>query len=214
MSLAAPCYSRTDYWSYFASDYAGRRVLDIGSSAGSFVSRRQFGDARAGLASAAMVTSVDIDPAARPAVVGDAHALPFPPDSFDVVLANNVIEHLRDPVAGVAEMRRVLRPGGELLFTIPFLYPIHEAPHDYTRFTVHGLRRLFRDFAAVDIHARGGVFSTTAQFLFVMTRAADPVRLGGALRALLYAPLWAVVQLDRFDRSDAFARVYFGRLRK
>jgi SAM-dependent methyltransferase len=211
---SAPCYTPSDYWSFFALDYRGRRVLDVGSSAGSFTGRSRFTGARMALSDAALVASVDVSARHRPSIVADGHVLPFASESFDIVLANNVIEHLHDPAAGVAEMRRVLKPGGELLFTIPFLYPIHESPHDYTRFTVHGLRRLFRDFAEVDIRERGGVFSTVAQFAFMMTRAADPVRLGGAIRAVLYLPLLGLVQLDRFDRSHAFTRVYYGRLRK
>ena len=111
-------------------------------------------------------------------------------------------------------MRRVLSGRGEVLYTIPFMYPVHEAPHDYQRFTRHGLERLFRNFNAVEIHARGGFFSTLAQLLFLLTRAADRARLGWLLRALAYPVLWLLVQLDRFDHSDAFVRVYYGRVRK
>lgn len=214
MSLSAPCHSRSDYWSYFEVDAAGLRVLDIGSSGGSYDRRGEFGGARAALERAALYATLDVNPAASPGVVADAHALPFPDASFDVILAHNVIEHLRDPTTGVAEMRRVLRPGGEVHYSIPFLYPVHEAPHDYTRFTRFGLARLFRDFGAAEIHARGGWCSTVAQFVFLLTRGLDRVGLGGLLRALLYPVLWLFVQLDRFDHSDAFARIYYGRLRR
>ncbi|MGH7636200.1 MAG: class I SAM-dependent methyltransferase, partial [Gemmatimonadaceae bacterium] len=152
MTLTAPCYDRRDYWAYFDLDYSGLRVLDIGSSAGSFDARVEFGTAHGSLARASQYVALDISAAARPAVVGDGHRLPFADASFDVILANNVIEHFHDPAAGVAEMRRVLGPGGLVLYTIPFLYPIHEAPHDYTRFTRYGLARLFRDWASVEIH--------------------------------------------------------------
>lgn len=214
MSLPAPCYDAADYWSYFELDYTALRVLDIGSSAGSYDKREEFRGAREGLARAARYVAVDISAAAQPDVVADAHALPFADGSFDVVLANNVIEHLREPAAGVGEMRRVLAANGRVLYTVPFLYPVHEAPHDYTRFTRYGLTRLFRDFAGVEIRARGGFFSTLAQMVFLLTRAADRVRLGGIMRAVLYPGLWLAVQLDRFDRSDAFTRVYYGQLRK
>lgn len=214
MTLSAPCYDRAGYWRYFELDYATLRVLDIGSSIGSYDKRAEFRGARAGLTRAERYVSLDISAAARPHVVADAHSLPFADESFDVVLANNVIEHLSDPADGVSEMRRVLAPNGQLLYTIPFLYPVHEAPHDYTRFTRYGLERLFRDFSAVQIHERGGFFSTLAQLIFLLTRAADRVRLGGIMRAVMYPGLWLAVQLDRFDRSDAFTRVYYGRLRK
>jgi SAM-dependent methyltransferase len=213
MSITAPCYSRVDYWRYFDIDYSGLRVLDLGSSAGSYA-RREFGSARNRLANASVHVSVDVNASVRPAVVGDAQSLPFASESFDVILANNVIEHLREPDAGVAEMRRVLRPGGTILYTIPFLYPVHEAPHDYVRFTAHGLRQLFREFSEVDVQARGGWFSTVAQLVFLLTHGTDRVGIGGALRVVLYPFLWAFVQLDRLDTTQAFTRVYFGRLRK
>ena len=214
MTLVAPCFDRTDYWRYFELDYAGMRVLDIGSSIGSYDKRGEFRGARGRIAKAASYVSLDIDAAARPGVVGDAHALPFGDGAFDVVLANNVIEHLHDPAKGVAEMHRVLAAHGQVLYTIPFLYPVHEAPHDYTRFTRYGLQRLFRGFSAAEVHARGGFFSTLAQLIFLLTRALDSVKLGGVMRAICYPGLWLVVRLDRFDRTDAFTRVYYGRLRK
>lgn len=78
---------------------------------------------------------------AKPDVFGDAALLPLPSASVDTVVMFEVMEHLRDPDAAASEIRRVLRPDGTLLLTIPFLYPIHDAPHDYQRLTLHGLRR-------------------------------------------------------------------------
>jgi ubiquinone/menaquinone biosynthesis C-methylase UbiE len=62
-------------------------------------------------------------------------ALPFANHSFDVVLATEVLEHIPRPELAVAEMVRVLRPGGSVLITTPFIYPVHEAPYDFWRFT-------------------------------------------------------------------------------
>ncbi|MES0873765.1 class I SAM-dependent methyltransferase [Sinimarinibacterium thermocellulolyticum] len=78
---------------------------------------------------------------ARPCVFADAARLPFASSSVDVVTLFEVVEHLRFPREALSEAGRVLRPGGCLLLTIPFLYPIHDAPHDYQRYTAHGLRR-------------------------------------------------------------------------
>ena len=78
---------------------------------------------------------------ARPDIFADASRLPLPDASIDVVLLLEVLEHLRLPAQALSEIARVLRPGGQLLVTMPFLYPIHDAPHDYQRYTCHGLTR-------------------------------------------------------------------------
>jgi SAM-dependent methyltransferase len=95
--------------------------------------------------------SLDIRPAQGVQVVGDAHALCFPDATFDVVLCTEVLEHLVEPQRGIDEMRRVLRPGGTLLLTTRFLFPIHDAPGDYFRYTRYGLSHLLRKFDEVDI---------------------------------------------------------------
>lgn len=52
-------------------------------------------------------------------VIDDAAALPFPGDSFDLVLCIEVLEHLFEPAQAVREIARVLRPGGQALFQVP-----------------------------------------------------------------------------------------------
>ena len=49
--------------------------------------------------------------------------------------------HLRHPQSALSEVARVVRPEGCVLLSMPFLYPIHDAPHDYQRYTAHGLAR-------------------------------------------------------------------------
>ncbi len=61
--------------------------------------------------------------------------------SFDVVLLSDVLEHIPEPAALMAEIRRILKPGGRLLLNVPFAYWIHEAPHDYYRYTRYALER-------------------------------------------------------------------------
>lgn len=77
--------------------------------------------------------------AARPRVFGDAQSLPVRSASVDAVTMLEVIEHLPDPDRALAEAHRVLRPGGILVLSAPFAYPLHDQPHDYRRFTPHGL---------------------------------------------------------------------------
>lgn len=86
---------------------------------------------------------VDINKDFCPHIVADAHHLPFRLACFDQIVCSEVLEHLPYPKQAVQEMARVLSENGRLVLSVPFVYPIHEAPHDYHRFTVYGLQRLF-----------------------------------------------------------------------
>ena len=77
----------------------------------------------------------------RPDVFADAGGLPFPSRSMRGVILKDVLEHVSDPGATLAEIGRVLEQGGRLVLWIPFMYPIHDAPYDFQRYTEHGLRR-------------------------------------------------------------------------
>jgi SAM-dependent methyltransferase len=79
-------------------------------------------------------------------VAGDAHALPFPDDSFDQILCTEVLEHLHTPQLAINEMHRVLKPGGTLILTTRFVFPLHDVPGDFFRYTKYGLRYLLRDW--------------------------------------------------------------------
>jgi SAM-dependent methyltransferase len=78
---------------------------------------------------------------ARPDTFADAHALPFADASFDAVVCLEVLEHVRDPGQVLGEIARVLKPGGKAWLSMPFLYPLHDAPFDFQRYTEFGLRR-------------------------------------------------------------------------
>lgn len=67
--------------------------------------------------------------------------LPIRTAAFDTVLLTDVLEHIARPEALMQEIARVLAPDGRLVLTTPFLYGLHEQPHDYYRFTEFALRR-------------------------------------------------------------------------
>ncbi|HKE17204.1 MAG TPA: methyltransferase domain-containing protein [Kofleriaceae bacterium] len=73
---------------------------------------------------------------------------------FDAILCSEVLEHLYAPHQAVSNMWASLRDGGRLILTAPFVFPIHSAPHDYFRYTRHGLEVLLRDFHDVTIEER------------------------------------------------------------
>jgi SAM-dependent methyltransferase len=82
----------------------------------------------------------------RPQLFGNGQQLPIKTESVDTVFLLDVLEHLPQPEDCIAEIWRVLRPGGTLLLQIPFLYPLHDVPYDFHRWTEHGLRKLARRY--------------------------------------------------------------------
>jgi SAM-dependent methyltransferase len=108
----------------------------------------------------------DLDPvSSRPDVCGLAASLPFRDAAFDVVLATQVLEHVPVPAAMLREARRVLSGGGVLLLTAPQYWRLHEEPHDYFRFTIHGLRLLLEEagFTTIDVRPQGGAWRLVGQ---------------------------------------------------
>jgi SAM-dependent methyltransferase/uncharacterized protein YbaR (Trm112 family) len=88
--------------------------------------------------------------------VADAHDLPFLSQSFDGVICQAVLEHVLDPQCCVNEIHRVLKPGGLVYAEVPFIQQVHMQGYDFTRFTLSGCRRLFRDFQEISAGALGG----------------------------------------------------------
>ena len=72
----------------------------------------------------------------------DGKTFPFNEDEYDSVLCNQVLEHVFNPDEFLSEIKRVLKPGGRLLLTGPFVWDEHEQPHDYARYSSFGLKAL------------------------------------------------------------------------
>lgn len=87
----------------------------------------------------------------------DAKEIPFVDGTFDCCLCTEVLEHVPDPRIVLNEIRRVLKPGGKVLITVPFVGELHQVPYDYWRFTPYGLAELFNNsgFEVARIHSRG-----------------------------------------------------------
>ena len=119
--------------------FAEGRALDIGSGRSPFkpaLERR-----------CTSVTSVDVEERSDQVdLIADVQEMPaVATGSFETVLSTQVLEHVPRPWDGLAEIARVLAPGGRLILSVPHLSAIHEAPHDYFRFTPYALRALCID---------------------------------------------------------------------
>lgn len=100
-------------------------------------------------------------------VFSDAQAIPFASRVFDTVLCTEVLEHLPHPAKAVSEMARVLRPGGYLILSVPFVHILHEVPHDYFRFTYFGIQSLIADanLDLIQCWPRGGIVTVMMDLL-------------------------------------------------
>ncbi len=103
----------------------------------------------------------------KPDATWDGTTIPFPDASFQSILCTEVLEHCEHPVALLREISRVLTPGGFLLATTPFFWPLHEVPNDYRRLTPFGLDQAFREagFLSPRIKPFGGWDASLAQML-------------------------------------------------
>jgi SAM-dependent methyltransferase len=121
-------------------------------------------------------------------------ALPFPDACFDTLVLSDVLEHVPHPEALWREMARLLAPGGHVLLNVPFLYGLHEVPHDYGRYTEFALRRFAEQagFEVRELTVVGGLLHVLADLL-AKPLAHVPL-LGAPLALLVQAP---VAWLDR-----------------
>lgn len=87
----------------------------------------------------------------NPDIYANAEYLPFSDGSVDAILLLDVLEHIENADRAVAESARVLRPGGRCLIHVPFMYPLHDEPFDYKRWTKHGLVQLMTSHGFTDI---------------------------------------------------------------
>jgi SAM-dependent methyltransferase len=75
----------------------------------------------------------------------DGKSLPFESERFDVVFSSEVFEHVENLDEMIKELHRVLKPGGKLLVTVPFVYMEHEMPYDFRRFSINGLSSFLKN---------------------------------------------------------------------
>lgn len=162
------------------------------------------------------IVAFDIYPTRETTFVADAHRIPLADGSVDGVIVQAVLEHVYRPDIVVAEIERVLRPGGLVYAETPFLQPVHEGAFDFTRFTVSGHRLLFSGFEQLSSGPIGG----PGAMLNLACRGLS----GGMARSPVVAKLAYAITLpcrlldrlvdERWRRDFAIGAYFLGRRRE
>ena len=143
---------------------------------------------------------------------GTACNLPAEDEEFDCALCTAVLEHLEEPELALKECWRVLKRGGVAIYSVPFIWHLHEEPRDFFRFTKYGLKYLFEKvgFEIIEIKALSGFWVTFGQlFVYNLYRFNR-----GPLRFIPIIPAMGLViqgisyLFDRIDKTEQWTWMY------
>lgn len=111
--------------------------------------------------------AINYDSSIRAELTWDGIYMPIKDSSYNTVIATEVLEHCPAPQTTLSEIYRVMKPQGTFLFTVPFLWNLHETPHDEYRYTPFALHRLLTaaGFENITLNATGGWHASLAQML-------------------------------------------------
>jgi glycosyltransferase involved in cell wall biosynthesis/SAM-dependent methyltransferase len=136
----------------------------------------------------------------------DGRHIPLEDASVDCAMATEVLEHCPEPLVVLKEARRVLKPGGVFFFTVPFVWPLHDAPYDFFRYTPFALEKLLAEAGLADarVRALGGWNASLAQMIGLwLKRSPMPEE----IRQKMAAQLWPFYQeLVKTDEIPADSR--------
>jgi len=135
----------------------------------------------------------------------------FPDESIDIFFCMEVLEHVKNPFNAIKEIKRTLKPGGMIVGSTPFIFPMHDEPHDFYRYTKYGLVNLFQDFKKIELAERNSYIESIYVVLLRLINIGDKKqRLVGTLLLpiyLLLAPL--VFLLSGFITNRQSTTGYF-----
>lgn len=109
--------------------------------------------------------NVDIFPFPEVDIVANATHLPFKDNSVDAAVSESLFEHVPDASLVAKEMVRVVKPGGLIYVSAPFIHPYHASPDDFNRWTISGLKHLFPELEIVEAGVRSGPWSAVLMFM-------------------------------------------------
>jgi SAM-dependent methyltransferase len=135
------------------------------------------------------------------------------------VLCTEVLEHSGQPFEVLKEIKRILKPGGHVILSTPFIYPLHEPPNDHWRFTEYGIKKICisADLDPIALHSKGGVGATllslgvniVIRFVNAVSKifgANPPLRERSLVRLTLSVPQWIFLWANRHIRTPSWVR--------
>lgn len=139
-------------------DYLNGKVLDLGCGKGKYKNII--------LTRATKYMGADLYGDENIDIRTNAKKTPFEDSSFDSIVCLQVLEHIDEPHKVINECFRILRKGGYIILTTPWLYPFHGEPDDYYRFSRRALEFLFHNagFEIIKLESRGGRFRILSAF--------------------------------------------------
>jgi len=144
---------------------------------------------------------------AKPDILFTNGAIPLASRTVDSALCTEVLEHCQNPSDLLEEIHRVLKPGASLILTVPFLWPLHEVPNDYCRYTPFALRQLLisAGFVVQELRPLGGWDKSLAQMLGLYARRRPMNRFLRFCLTLLIYPIWHFLRHFPEKTSDHFS---------
>lgn len=171
----------------------------------------------------ARVRNLDIVPGPNIDYVGSAEDIPLPDASVDLVITQETLEHVANPLQAMREIHRVLKPGGVLYLQLPFVIGYHPGPTDFWRFTRQGIVQLAESSGLVETTVGTAVGSSTGfyriaveYFAILLSVPFRPLYmpLKAFFAVALYPIKWLDAVTDRSPQNDRLAGGYFVVARK
>lgn len=127
---------------------------------------------------AQLFEDVDYEVAANAPQVDIQDLSDYPADSYDFVILDEILEHVEKPWIAVEEVRRILKPGGTLITSSPFMIAVHKVPEDYWRFTKEAMGILLESYSSVETYSWGNPGSVSYLMDGMMVTTRDAIEAG------------------------------------
>ncbi|MGK0173948.1 MAG: SAM-dependent methyltransferase [Ulvibacter sp.] len=143
---------------------------------------------------------------------GTAYEIPVEAERFDSAICSAVLEHLEEPLDAIIECHRVLKKGGVAIYSIPFIWHIHEEPRDFFRYSKYGIKYLFEkaNFEIIELKPLSGFWVTFGQawvyYIYQFNRG--PLRWFKIISGIGFLIQRFIYLINKVDRSDKWTWMY------